>query len=300
MVRPLTVAVAGPTGSGKTALGLALAASLGGEIVGCDSVQLYRGFDVGAAKPSPLERAQIPHHLVDVLAWDEDCDAARYAVMAKAAIAGIHARGRAAVIVGGTGLYLRALQGDAFHADLPQDSALRAALSQLALPELYARLAAKDPARAAELHPNDRFRVARALEITTLLGRPVSSLPKAPASGEEAFPVLVIDPPRAALHEALAGRTAAMLAHGLVAEVTALLSKGVAKTAKPMQSIGYRQVLLYLAGEISAAELPEKILAATRQYAKRQCTWFRGVLGALKLAGPELAPALAALKQFQS
>ena len=295
MVRPLTISVVGPTGSGKSALGAALAVRLGGEIVGCDSVQLYRGFDIGAAKPTLAERALVPHHLIDILAWHEDCDAARYAAMARDAVAAIHGRGRTAILVGGTGLYLRAFQGEAFHADLPQDPALRAALAELSAPELYALLIERDPARAAALHPNDRFRVARALELTTLLGKPVGALLPS-AKNHEVGTTLFLEPDRKALHAALATRTEAMLAAGLEAEVRGLLAAGVAPDAKPMQSIGYKQILLYLDGRIAAGELRDKILAATRQYAKRQCTWFRGVQGAKRLQAPDVDAALAALE----
>ncbi len=282
MVRPLkearVVVIAGPTGSGKSALALAAALSLNGEVIGCDSVQLYRGFDVGSAKPTPAELARVPHHLIDVLDGGEECDAARYATLARAAIAAVQSRGKTAIVAGGTGLYLRALLGAAFHADLPKDEALRDELRALGTGELHARLAALDPARAAALHPNDRFRVVRALELFMLLGKPLAALgPPPPLSSPLATHTIILDPDRAVLHAAIASRTAAMLAQGLVAEVAALLARGVPPDAKPMQSIGYKQVALYLAGGLSPAALPEVIMAATRQYAKRQTTWFKKV-----------------------
>jgi tRNA dimethylallyltransferase len=284
--------VVGPTGSGKSALAMQLAARLGGEIIGCDSVQLYRGFDVGAAKPTAAERAQVPHHLVDVLAWDEECDAARYAALARAAIADVGARGRVPIVCGGTGLYLRSLVGQAFHEDLPRDDALRARLAQLPLAEAYAELARRDPRRAAEVHANDRFRVLRALELVTLLGKPLSeALPPVAAGAPGGAPrgvVVLLTPDRAALHAAIARRTAAMLAGGLVDEVRGLLAAGVSPEAKPMRSIGYKETAAMLAGALPEALLEERIVAATRQYAKRQTTWFRKAPIDLALAAPDV------------
>lgn len=279
-VRTDPLVIAGPTGSGKSALALALAERLNGEIIGCDSVQLYRGFDIGSAKPTPAELARVPHHLIDVLDPADDCDAALYAGLARAAIVDVAARGRLPIIVGGTGLYLRALLGTSFHADLPKDESLRNDLRALRTDELYGRLVAADPARAAALHPNDRFRVVRALELVTLLGKPVSALGAPPSPVNPlAARIFVLDPDRGALHAAIAARTHAMLAAGLVAEVERLLAAGVPAEAKPMQSIGYKQAALYLSGTLAAAALPDAVMAATRQYAKRQTTWFRKVDG---------------------
>jgi tRNA dimethylallyltransferase len=179
-------------------------------------------------------------------------------------------------VVGGTGLYLRALWGEAFD-DLPHDPILRQTLSQRSNDELYAELQTRDSARAKELHPNDGFRIQRALEILELTGKTVAELR---TSGEQAweFPparVHFCDPPRAVLHERIERRIAAMLEAGFEAEVAGLLQAGCSPTAKPMLSIGYKQMVMKLTGEISADECPAKILFATRQYAKRQCTWFR-------------------------
>jgi tRNA dimethylallyltransferase len=295
------LAIAGPTGSGKSALALAAAAALDGEIIGCDSVQLYRGFDIGAAKPTAAERASVPHHLVDCLDWHEDCDAARYALLAREALAAVQARGRLPIVVGGTGLYLRALVADAFHDDLPKDEALRGELRAEAAERSYARLVRLDPARAAELHPNDRFRVIRALELCLLLGRPVSEVFEA-AGGErrtelgEACHLVVLEPPRRALHAAIAARTRQMLEQGLLAEVRGLLEAGVDAACKPMQSIGYKQALAHLRGALPATDLAAAIDAATRQYAKRQCTWFRKVAADVRLESWELAQVVAVLR----
>jgi tRNA dimethylallyltransferase len=295
------LAIAGPTGSGKSALALAAAAALDGEIIGCDSVQLYRGFDIGAAKPTAEERESVPHHLVDCLDWHEDCDAARYALLARQALAAVQARGRLPIVVGGTGLYLRALVADAFHDDLPKDEALRAELRAEAPERSYARLVSLDPARATQLHPNDRFRVIRALELCLLLGRPVSELLAAAGRERrtelgEACHLVVLEPPRRALHAAIAARTRQMLEQGLLDEVRGLLAAGVVADCKPMQSIGYKQSVAHLSGALPAADLAAAIDAATRQYAKRQCTWFGKVAADVRLERWEVGPVVAELQ----
>jgi len=279
--------VAGPTGSGKSALALALAQELGGEIIGCDSVQLYRGFDIGSAKPTLAERSIVRHHLIDCLTWQMDYDAAQYARDALVKLAEVRQRGQLPIVVGGTGLYLRALLGQGWHADLPQDEGLRARLAAAPLDDSYEQLRRLDPQRAAQIHPHDGYRVRRSLELVTLLGRPLHEAglkpPKAPQ--DHAAFVMVLAPERTTLHAAIAARTQAMLSGGLVDEVRGLLAQGVAPTAKPMQSIGYKQALAHLGGELDDRELPGAIMAATRQYAKRQSTWFRGVVADERLVG---------------
>jgi tRNA dimethylallyltransferase len=305
MVRPLESAgdgavareylvIAGPTGSGKSDLAMTLATRLGGEIVGCDSVQIYRGFDIGSAKPTADERARVPHHVVDCLDWNEDCDAALYARWARAAIDGIRARGKLPIVVGGTGLYLRALLGRGWHADLPKDDALRAALQRETTPDLYARLQTLDPGRAAELHPNDRFRVARALELVTLLGKPLRAVSFATdlAAQDAADPaayVVVLEPERTALRERIAARTARMLAAGLETEVRALLAAGVPHDCKPMRSIGYAETVAVLRGTAPRDGLADAITVATRRYAKRQATWNHKVKADLRAATVDAA-----------
>ena len=279
------VVIAGPTGSGKSALALALAEALGGEIIGCDSVQVYRGFDVGSAKPSAAERAEVPHHLIDVCDWRDDYDAARYARDAAAAIAGVRERGRLPLVVGGTGLYLRALLGQGWHTGLPSDADLRAELAELPTDELRARLRRLDPQRATELHPNDRVRLARSLELVTLLGMPLRAAGlDASAPADPAAFVIVLEPPRAELHARIAARTDVMLASGLLDEARGLLAAGVDPDCKPMQSIGYKQAAAFLADALPEAELRDAVVVATRQYAKRQCTWFRRTTTDLRLA----------------
>lgn len=301
----LQIAVVGPTAGGKSDFALRLARRLRDErglrveIIGCDSVQVYRRFDIGSAKSSSDERAQFPHHLIDVADWNEDFDAGSYAVKAREAIAGIRARGAFPLIVGGTGLYFRALLGQGFEADLPRDGSLRIQLDSVSTAELMDELKLLDPVRAAQLHPNDRVRIMRAVELCRLLGGPVSaqmSLPQpAPGqvgrAGSEMTPmrqdtlVVFLNPERDVLHARIADRVKAMLDQGLVDEVRGLLAAGCPASAKPMQAIGYREVAEVLLaagnpdGNLTAsarAALVERITIATRQYAKRQITWFKG------------------------
>ncbi len=273
------IVIAGPTASGKSALALALAERMSGEIVGCDSVQLYRKFDVGSAKPSADELSRVSHHLVDVLDWHEDYDAARYARDARFAINDILARRKIPIIVGGTGLYLRALLKEAFHDDLPSDEGLRAELQTQSSVDLFQRLRDCDPKRAGEIHQNDRFRIVRALELNILLGGPVhekTSRQIDGASNAEAS-IFILDPVRSVLHDRIALRTKQMLTGGLLDEVSNLIKSGVSITCKPMESIGYKQAAAFLNGQLAEEFLFDHISAATRQYAKRQCTWFRKV-----------------------
>lgn len=291
--------IAGPTGSGKTALAIACARRLNGEVVSCDSVQVYRGLDVGSAKATAEERAAAPHHLLDVADPREDYDAARYAREARSAIDGIHARGKVAIVCGGTGLYLRALLGKGWNAELPGDARLKAELAKEPTPALYERLQRLDPVRAGEVHPNDRFRVVRSLELVTLLGKPLREAGMTAGEGRDpdAF-LVVLEPERPELHRRIEARTRAMLAGGLLKEVKGLLAAGVAREAKPMQSIGYKHAAAFLAGELAESELEAKIAAATRQYAKRQCTWFRGVDADLRLSAPDLEKVLAGMAEL--
>jgi tRNA dimethylallyltransferase len=273
---PSYIVIAGPTASGKSALALALAQQMGGEIVGCDSVQLYRGFNIGSAKPNSDEMSRVPHHLINVVDWHEDYDAARYGKNARDAIDQIITRKKIPIVVGGTGLYLRALLQEAFHDDLPSDDSLRADLKLETSEELYKRLKSCDPKRAAEIHANDRFRVIRALELNVLLGGPVhEKLPKHDEATSSDAVIFIIDPERRVLHERIAARTKQMLREGLLEEVSSLLKSGVSAVCKPMESIGYKQAAAFLAGDLSEDLLAEHITVATRQYAKRQCTWFR-------------------------
>lgn len=269
-----TVYVCGATAVGKTAHALALARELGGEIVNGDAFQLFRGIETLSAAPSAGEMAAVPHHLFGVLEPGESCDAGRYAEMAGEVISGIRSRGNAAVVVGGSGLYLKFLTHGA--SPLPRgDKALRAELDARPLEELFAELEKLDPAEAAQVDRHNPRYVSRALEICLLSGRKVSELrdswvEKTRAIEAELKGVWLMRS-RADLHARIAQRTRQMLSGGAVDEVAALA--GVQGNWE--KAIGVKEIRRLLAGEISESECGELIVFATRQYAKRQETWFR-------------------------
>ncbi len=278
------VAVVGPTASGKSALALAIADAVQEqgvspvEILCCDSVQVYRGFDIGTAKPSPEERRRRPHHLIDIADPSEQFDAAAWARIARLLIADIIARGGLPVIVGGTGLYFRALlQGifDAPRPDLEIRRRHRESAEQQGLPALHAELARVDPESAARVAPTDLVRISRALEIHEQTGTPMSVLWKMsrPAEPIQTLTVL-LDPSLDVLRLRIAQRTADMLAAGLVQEVAAL-RRLVPAHARCLQSIGYREVGQVLDGVLPAEALETEISRNTAAFARRQRTWFR-------------------------
>ena len=290
-ITPEFIVVGGPTASGKSAMALELAKALSGSIVCCDSVQIYRGFDIGSAKPTKSEQSVVPHYLFDEFAWSEPCDAAIYAAKAKEAMAEIRGEGRIPVVVGGTGLYLRALLGESWDDDLPGDPELRQRLALRASDDLFNELRDKDPRRAAKLHMNDRFRVIRALEINILTGHPVRESLEG-ASSRRAHLMIYMNPSRDVLYERINTRVLQMLEDGFVTEVETLLAQGVSADCKPMGSIGYKEVVQMLAGHLNQSELPAAIATATRQYAKRQVTWFKKVPSDGVIEGTEPAAEL--------
>jgi tRNA dimethylallyltransferase len=291
---PPLLVIAGPTASGKTALALEAAARLGAEIVGADSQQVYRYFDIGTAKPSAAQLAAVPHHLISVVEPLEAFSAARYASLADAAIADIHARGKRVVVVGGTGLYLKVL----LHGVVPgpsADPALRAALEALADREgngaLVARLRLSDPATAQALHPSDRVRLIRAIEISEGTGKPASQAraEHAFSGARHPFTQWVLQPPREALYAAINLRARQMFEAGLVDEVRRLVEQGY-RTAAPMLAVGYGEALAVLEGQLSQEEAIARVAQRTRNYAKRQLTWFRKDTKALVLTPPYALP----------
>jgi tRNA dimethylallyltransferase len=274
------LALVGPTGSGKTALSLHLAQRLDAEIVNCDSRQVYRFLDIGTAKPSPAERGTVPHHLFDVVDPDQPFDCARYRDLARAAIADMRARGRRTVLVGGSGLYLKVLRYG-LAAGPPRDAALRARLETLEDAEpgaLHARLGAVDPAAAARLHPHDRVRLVRALEVCELTGRPLSAWHDEHAFHGPALHCRVIGlrMERGALYTRLDARCRRMVDDGLGDEVRALWQRGFGPELPPLRSIGYREIGAYLQGRCDLETAIADMQRATRQFAKRQLTWLRG------------------------
>lgn len=279
--------VLGPTGSGKSSLALDLAARLGGEIVNCDSVQLYRGLDIGAAKTPVSERRGIPHHLIDILDPAAHYTAGDYARAARAVVGEIAGRGRVPVVAGGTGFYIRALL-EGLSESPERDPALRARLSERRGEVLHRYLRRLDPAAAARIHPNDKNKQIRAIEVCIRSSRPLTELfAESPMQKLEGFRVskVGLDPDKDLLAQRLNQRCVRMFASGIVEEVSRILEQGVPRDAKALLSIGYREALQFLEGRLSMPEAVEQTQVATRQYAKRQRTWFRKERDVLWVSG---------------
>jgi tRNA dimethylallyltransferase len=271
---PLIV-IAGPTGSGKSDLAVALAETFHGEIVNCDSLQLYRYLDIGTAKPPESQRRGIPHHLFDVLNPDQVFTAGDYSRLARATVKEIAARGKLPILTGGTGFYLRALLDGLFRGPA-RDADLRTRL--LRRPQsLHKLLRRFDPAAAARIHSNDTQKLIRALEVCLLARKPITSLHAEGSEALEGFRTLKIglDPPRAELVECLNQRCIKMFEAGLAKEVGTILALGYPATSKAFESIGYREAILCMKGELTPEEAVASTQIATRQYAKRQRTWFQ-------------------------
>lgn len=282
---PAALVLMGPTASGKSALALRLAERLSVEIISVDSAQVYRDMDVGTAKPTPEERRAVPHHLIDLIDPTEAYSAAQFRSDALRLMHEIHARGRTPLLVGGTMLYFKALREGL--SDLPQaDARMRAALdadaSARGWPAMHAELARVDPLTAARLKPNDSQRIQRALEVFRLTGKPMSALIGARAA-DVTLPFRLIEmalvpDERAALHARIAQRFDVMLAAGLVDELRTLRERYALHAGLPsMRCVGYRQAWSFLEGDYDARELRERGVYATRQLAKRQLTWLRGM-----------------------
>jgi tRNA dimethylallyltransferase len=271
------ILLAGPTAAGKSEIALHLAAQLGGEIISADSMQVYRGLDIGTAKPVPADRARVPHHLIDILDLTESFDAAQFARLAHRLVAEIQSRGHVPILCGGTGLYFRAFLEGLGEAP-PADGKLRAELEALPLETLLAELRQRDPAAHERIDRKNRRRVVRAVEVIRLTGRPFSEQ-RADWNAGHRSPVtgrlycLLRSP--ADLHARINLRVDNMFARGLVGETRELLRRGLAENQTAMQAIGYRQVVEHLRGERPLKETIELVKIRTRQFAKRQLTWFR-------------------------
>jgi len=284
------VALFGPTASGKSSLAVWLAEQLDGEVVACDSTQLYRGFDIGTAKPDEAERRGMAHHLIDVLDAKEEATAGGYREMAVAVLGDLRARGKVPIFTVGTGLYLRALLEGL--ADLPQRSEelrgrLRVAAAKHAPGHLHRILRKLDRASAEKIAAADEQKLIRAIEVCLLTKKPLSKVHQSGRKPLEGWRVLKIGlmPRREALYERVQARTQAMLERGWLEEVRGLVEKGLTKDAKPWDFIGYRELRAALKGELSLEEARQALQQSTRRYAKRQMTWFRREQGVEWLEG---------------
>ncbi len=286
---PPLVAVAGPTGSGKSELALGLAEVFDGEIVNCDSLQVFRHFNIGAAKLPEAEWRGIPHHLIDLVDPDAIFTAGEYARLAREAIAGITARGRLPIVAGGTGFYLRALLDGLFPGP-SRDQALRDRLArreQRRRGSVHRLLARFDPATAARIHPNDVPKSMRALEVCLLARRPASELFREGRDALRGYRVLklALGPEREALNTRLDARCRAMFDAGLIEEVRGILAMGYPPETKPFEALGYAQALQAIQGELSPKDALFYAQRNTRRYAKRQITWLRKEQGVVWLKG---------------
>jgi tRNA dimethylallyltransferase len=286
------LALVGPTGSGKTEAGIELAQRFDAEIINADSRQVYRRLDIGSAKPTPAQAAAVPHHLIDVVEPDQRFDAAQFRTLALQAIADITARGKRVVVVGGTGLYVKALRGGLF--DGPsRDIELRARLQAEEEAEpgaLHRRLVEVDPAAALRLHERDHVRLVRALEVYLLSGRPISDWQREHdfQSDEVRMRMIALSLPRAELYRRINERCEAMIAAGLVDEVRGLFAAGFDAQLPSLQSPGYREIGEHVRGLCELPAAVERMAQATRRLAKRQLTWFRGDRNAIWME-PNLA-----------
>ena len=277
--KPKVIIICGPTGIGKTAVGINLAEKFGGEIIGADSMQIYRHMDIGTAKPTLEERRRVVHHMVDIVDPDEDFDAVQFSERARSTIAALDTQGRLAFVVGGTGLYIKALLHGLFQSE-PVDSKIRNRLKQQldqdGSSSLYERLEQVDPATAGRLHPNDSYRIIRALETIESSGKSISKYHQDHGFQEDPFITLKlglrID--RQKLYAQLDRRVDAMIHSGLIEEVKKLLAMGYAAELKSMQSIGYRHMVEFFAERLPWEECVRTLKRDTRRFAKRQFTWF--------------------------
>lgn len=272
--------IVGPTGSGKTAIAMAVAERLGAEIVNADSRQLYLGMDIGTAKPSAEERRRVPHHLIDVRPPDQPLDVAEFVAMARAAILDIARRGRHPLVVGGSGFYFRALRGGIFSGPAASDE-IRRELAQVAaergIPFLHDELMKIDPPSASRIQRNDLYRIVRALEVHRITGIPISVHQERHRFAQREFDTftIAIEVPREQLYSAINARFDTMITDGFVDEVRELLTRGYSPERPPLSTIGYREIAAFVRGETTLEAAVDLAKRKTRQFAKRQLTWFR-------------------------
>jgi tRNA dimethylallyltransferase len=274
-----TLVLLGPTAVGKTSLSIALAKELDGEIISADSMQVYRGMDIGTAKPTSEERQGIPHHLIDVRDPDQGWTVSDFIAEVTRISGELAIRGKLPIIVGGTGLYLWSLLEGFSFPITPADKDVRARLEQLPASTLYDRLSTVDPAAAVKIHGNDKKRLIRALEVYELTGKPISELHERRASNvehrAEGYTLVGLDLPRPELYARIEQRVDNMIAKGLIAEVESLLAKGYSKELNSFQALGYKEAVDYLAGKWDKKTMIGELKKRTRNFARRQMTWFR-------------------------
>lgn len=281
-MQPKLVVITGPTASGKTALGVALARRFGGEVVSADSMQIYRGMDIGTAKPTPEEMQGVPHHMIDIADPTENYSVSRYAAEAAACVDDILARGKLPVVVGGTGLYIDSLIAGRTFADGTADTALRQELSErydeIGGEGLLGELRKVDPERAAKLHPADKKRIVRAMEVYILTGRTITqhdAETRAVPPRYDAAKIALDFAVRQDLYDRIDRRVDIMVQQGLFDEVRALLAAGVPADCTAMQAIGYKEAVAAVQGKAAPQDAVAAIQLASRRYAKRQLTWLR-------------------------
>lgn len=298
------IVITGPTASGKTQVAVELARALNGELVGADSVQVYRGFDIGSSKPTARELGGVVHHLIDVREPNDELDAADYAALADRAIEDVRARSKVPIVVGGSGLWLRALLRGLVQ--LPKvDPALREALHEEARREgsesLHRRLRELDPIAAAHIHPRDTVRIVRALEVQQQTGKPLGALRAEHALGAPRYQALrvVLELQNDALHERIRMRTEEMFAQGFVEEVRGLLAR-YGSTPRALASVGYREVVQHLREDVPLPDTIAAVARSTRIYARRQRTWLKNEPGERWNAAPEVVLAREGTSRLQS
>ena len=280
-IQPRVVVICGPTALGKTSAAIQLAEIFDGEIVGADSMQIYKHMDIGTAKPTAEEQMRVKHHMIDIIDPDELFDARQYAAMARETIEKLHHRNKISFVVGGTGFYIKALvnglfnfeaTGDNIRNDLIEEAEIRG------IAVLYARLCRQDPEAAKKIHPHDTYRIIRALEVYAMTGKTLSGFHKAHGFKDRPFIVLKIGLHirRTILYDRINKRVDVMIDNGFVDEVKGLLAMGYSPESKSMQSIGYRHIVDFIKGSRSWEETVRTLRRDTRRYAKRQLTWFRG------------------------
>ena len=278
-MKPKIIVICGPTGVGKTSTAIGLALDFQGEIIGADSMQVYRHMDIGTAKPTPAEQARVPHRMIDVIDPDEPFDAARFSEAAFEEMNAVAGMGKIPFVVGGTGLYIKSLihgLSRARPADADVLSRLKKEASEYGLQALHKRLAQCDPEAAAKIHCNDAFRIMRALEIFEVTGKPLSAYQKAHGFAPQKCHALKIGLrlDRAVLYDRINRRVDQMIHEGLLGEVKGLLDKGYSAELKAMQSIGYRHMAEHILNQVPWEETCQTLKRDTRRYAKRQMTWF--------------------------